>query len=458
MNVTIRVPEAFDDFIFDWDYERYLCVGGYGSGKSYQAVIKIVLKLFQEKRKALVLREYYESMRESCFDLFSEVLDAMSMLAADDEPYCKTKVVRRRAPMQFKFPNGSRIIFKGMDSTDKVKSINGVSIVWMEEANEIKYSGWKEIQGRIRTPDQSMHFILTCNPVGKESWIYTHFFTTIDDRGKETVIMPEEKFYGSKGIICRGTYYHHSTVDDNPWAPKEYIKRLDAMKNYDYSLYVVARFGKFGATGRRVLPQFQVARDPKVFKYAIDKLGPANMYFGMDFGFETSYNAVLCMSVDPERQILYIWDEVYINQVTDDVMANLPEMRKVGDKVKAIREEGVLDKLIIADNEDPKAVRFYYNQGYPIRSCHNKFQGSRLSNTRKMKRFTKIVCSPKCKNTIRELKYLTYKVDRNGNTIYDQFTIDPHTFSAAWYGLEQVELVDLKKQKWNSKDGKGRVA
>ena len=38
-----------------------------------------------------------------------------------------------------------------------------------------------------------------------------------------------------------------------------------------------------------------------------------------------------------------------------------------------------------------------------------KYIGSRLQNTKKMKRFNKIVCSPRCKNTIRELKDLTYK-------------------------------------------------
>ena len=45
-----------------------------------------------------------------------------------------------------------------------------------------------------------------------------------------------------------------------------------------------------------------------------------------------------------------------------------------------------------------------------------------------MKRFNKIVCSPRCKNTIRELKDLTYKKDTKGNAIYDEFNIDAHTF------------------------------
>ena len=76
-----------------------------------------------------------------------------------------------------------------------------------------------------------------------------------------------------------------------------------------------------------------------------------------------------------------------------------------------------------------------------------------MSNTRKIKRFRKIFISPKCKNTIRELKDLTYKKDAKGNVIYDQFNIDPHTFSAIWYALDTVTVADPKEKHFNSKAG-----
>ena len=57
MKIVKQVAPAFEDFLFDWDYERYLLIGGYGSGKSYQVAFKIILKLLEEKRTALVIRE-----------------------------------------------------------------------------------------------------------------------------------------------------------------------------------------------------------------------------------------------------------------------------------------------------------------------------------------------------------------------------------------------------------------
>lgn len=454
MKVTKAVSPAFEDYIFDWDYETYLTIGGYGSGKSYHNAFKIILKLLEEKRKALVVREVYDTIQESCYDLFVEILSEMNMFTDDYNMWRKkkTKVLGLKSPLRFKFPNGSQIIFRGMDKPTKVKSINGVSIVWLEECSEIKYDGYKELLGRIRTPNVSMHFILSCNPVGRENWIYQHFFKHTDDNGETKVILDESKFYEKKVIVKNGVYYHHSTVDDNPWAPWQYIKRLDQLKDYDYPLYLVARFGMFGPTGTRVLPQFKIAKNPEQFKKAIQKIGYENHYFGFDFGFEESFNAVVSMAVDLKNSILYIYDEIYMNHITDPEFANQPEMQRLRRKLNDLNNAGY-NKMLIADNEDPKAIAYYKQNGFKIRACRNKFAGSRLSNTRKVKRFKKIVVSPKCKNTIRELKDLTYKKDSKGNVIYDQFNIDPHTFSAIWYALDTVTVADLKDRKFNSKAG-----
>ena len=449
-----QVPEHFEEFVFDWDYETYLLLGGYGSGKSYQIAFKIILKLFEEKRKVLVVRQVFDTIKESCYSLFCEILDDMELLTEDRYIFKKkpNKVLACKSPLGFKFPNGSEIIFKGLDNTEKVKSINGVSIVWIEECSEIKFSSYEELQGRIRTPKLSMHFILSCNPVGFENWVYRHFFVHLDDKGKETVILNPDELYEKRCIIKNGIYYHHSVPTDNPWLPWQYLKRLDRIKNYDRQLYGVARWGKFGAAGTRVLPQIKVAENPKAFKRHIDELGPENMYFGFDFGFEESFNAVVCMSLDTKKSVLYIWDEIYRNQITDDKFAQLPKMQKLRERIEYYNRQGY-NKTIVADNEDPKAISYYRQSGFTIRGCRNKFAGSRLSNTRKIKRIESIVISPKCQNTIRELRWLTYKKDAKGNVIYDEFNIDPHTFSAIWYALDMVTIADFKGREYYSKAG-----
>lgn len=409
--------------------------GGYGSSKSYHIALKIILKLLKEKRKALVVREVYETIRESCFDLFEEIMDDMGILAPEGTRKSDTQIISKSSPMSFVFPNGSKIIFKGMDKPRKLKSINGISIIWVEEASEMKYEGFKELLGRLRHPTLSLHIILSWNPVGEDNWTFSHFFI---DRDNDIVKMKPETVYKKKTVVRKNIYYHHSVPADNLYLPKSYLQELQDIQEYDPDLYRVAWLGRYGINGMKVLPQ--LVRLPE--KDVINQIAviPEEYHFtGMDFGFETSYNAVVRCAVDDDNKILYVYDEYYKNKMTDNETA------------EELAELGYKDELITADSEDPKAIRYYNLSGFWMRPCH-KYAGSRVGNTRKVKRFKAIVINSRCKNVWRELKNLTYKKDANGVVYYDQFNIDPHTFSAIWYALDTYDVADVKYTN-NSKKG-----
>jgi len=444
VDIEVTVTDAFSNLVEDWEYPQYLVIGGYGSGKSYHVALKLILLLLAEKRRVLVVREVFDTIYESAYNLFREIVSEMGLLDGTQDKCLPKGIIFRKAPMTIRFPNGSEILFKGLDRPEKIKSINDISIVWIEEATEIKYAAYKELLGRVRAHDKSLHFILSCNPIGKENWVYQHFFKRIDDTGKETTIVDEEILYKRKEIVKNNVYYHHSTSVDNPFLPKQYLDTLDDLANYDYPLYQVARLGRFGATGTRVLPQLQIAKTS--LEDVPYTLGERNIYFGFDFGFEESYNAVLTLGVDLPNRTLYILDEIYQNKITDDLFAQTEKMQALKKYIDRLNTEGH-NRIIVADNEDPKAIQYYRQSGFAIRACRNKFAGSRLSNTRKIKRFKHIIVAEHCVNTIRELKDLTYKKDTKGNIIYDDFNIDPHTFSAIWYALDTVSVADVKERK-----------
>lgn len=327
-----------------------------------------------------------------------------------------------------------------MDKPGKLKSINGITIVWLEEASEIKYAGYKELKGRLRHPTLSMHFILSTNPVGTENWVYQHFFKQTNDDGSVRVILDDQRLYKKHTIVKNGVYYHHSVVDDNYFVPKSYVRTLDEMQLYDPDLYRVARLGQFGLNGIRVLPQFSVASSHAEIMRAVNSIPSRFKFTGFDFGFETSYNAVVRMAVDDKEKVLYLYWEYYKNHMTDDKTA------------AELKDLGLQGEQIIADCEDPKAIQYFRQMGFTIRGCH-KWAGSRLANTKKIKRFKKIICSPKCINTIRELSTLTYAKDQKDNLIYDEFNIDAHTFSAIWYALDNYTVADIKDESRNSRKG-----
>jgi phage terminase large subunit len=411
-----EVNPHFENFLFDWTQKFYFLVGGYGSSKSYHVALKLILKLLEEKRTALVVREVYDTHRDSTFSLLEEIIVDLEL---DHKIRCGS------SPMQIRFPNGSKIIFKGMDKPAKLKSINNVSIVWIEECSEVKYEGFKELLGRLRHPTLKLHMILSTNPVSKGNWSYKHFFK---DDANDFFMLDDEQLYKDKTIILNNTYYHHSTADDNLFLPESYIEQLEDLKTHDPDLHRIARKGQFGVNGKLVLPQFEMWEHESVVD-AIKSISNPIEANGMDFGFVESYNALVRMMIDHDKKYLYIFWEYYKNQSTDD---------KTAEDLKDLK-----DIIIKADSAEPKTIKYFKQQGFRMRAA-KKFQGSRLQYTKKVKRFRKIICSKNCPNTLRELKDLTFAVDREGNIIEDEFNIDPHTFSAIWYGLDKYEVSNLK--------------
>lgn len=417
MEVLKEVNPHFEDFLFDWDHKFYFLVGGYGSSKSYHIALKIILKLLQEKRTCLVVRDVYDTIRDSCFSLFTEICTDMNL---------ERQVRFTNSPMQMRFPNGSKILFRGLDKPGKLKSINNISLVWIEECSEIKYAGFKELLGRLRHPTLRLHMLLSTNPVSRSNWTYKHFFKAqgLDDH----------ELYKKRVIKKGNIYYHHSVADDNLFLPTEYIDQLDDLENYDADLYRVARLGQFGVNGLLVLPQFEVQPHAQVMQ-AVERIPRKYKRVGMDFGFESSYNAVLRMAIDHENKWLYIYWEYYRNHMTDDETADaLSEFVETRERIKA-------------DSAEPKAIKYYQKRGFNMVATHKSNGGtrhSRLDNTRKMKRFRRIICSDHCRHCIDELRELTYAVDRDNEIIPDEFNIDPHTFSAMWYGLDDYDVADLK--------------
>lgn len=420
MHIVKAINPHFHEFVFDWRSKFYFLVGGYGSSKSYHVALKIITKLLCERRTCLVVREVYDTIRESCFALLIGICASMNLDGI---------IKFTRSPMQMMFPNGSRIIFRGLDKPEKLKSIVDISLIWCEEASEIKYDGFKELLGRLRHPTLKLHVILSTNPVAYSNWTFNHFFTLkhVDDN----------ELYRRRVLRVGDTFYHHSLADDNLFRPPDYLATLEEMQRYDPDRYRIARLGRFGINGVRVLPQFEQKPHAEVMQ-AVEQIPRKFKFTGMDFGFVVSYNALIRVAVDDVNKWLYVYFEWYRRGLTDDETADILE--RLG--LRTGRE------VIRADSAEPKAIAYFRKRGFNMIAARKWSDGTRharLDNTRKVKRFKRIIVSDACPNAIRELGELTYAVDKNGVVIEDEFAIDPHTFSAIWYALDSYDVTDVKR-------------
>ena len=152
------------------DKRRYLVLyGGAGSGKSVFAAQKILVRMLTEQpHRFLVVRKVARTLRFSVFSLFQDMIAQWNLT-----PLFKIN----KSDMTITCINGNQIIFAGLDDVEKLKSIAGVTGIWIEEASELEERDFHQLDLRLRGPTKHYkQIILTFNPISALHWLKKVFF------------------------------------------------------------------------------------------------------------------------------------------------------------------------------------------------------------------------------------------------------------------------------------------
>lgn len=205
----------WDDFDnYSRRYEVYY--GGAGSGKSWFVAMKIIYKLLTSKRRCLIVRKFGTSIRQSTWALFSHILKEWELFC-----YCEVK----ESYLLMKLPNGSELIFTGLDDVEKVKSILDISDIVCEEATELQESDYNQLNLRLRAKTPYNQLIVMFNPVSKLNWVYPKFFQSIID--------------------VSTTLIHKTTYIDNDFLQDDYRKTVEEYKTSNPLYWRVYGLGEF---------------------------------------------------------------------------------------------------------------------------------------------------------------------------------------------------------------------
>ena len=157
--------------------------------------------------------------------------------------------------MTISFDNGSVILFSGLDDVEKLKSIYGITGIWLEEASELLESDFNQLDIRLR--DESPYYqqiIISFNPIRATHWLKKRFFDRDDPRAVT----------------------HRSTYLDNRFLPEQAIKTLEAFRDTDEYYYQVYALGQWGVTGKTVFNGREVSerlalleREPRIVKQGL---------------------------------------------------------------------------------------------------------------------------------------------------------------------------------------------
>jgi phage terminase large subunit len=202
---------------------RYLILyGGAGSGKSVFAAQKTVVRILSERpHKILVVRKVAKTLRQSCFAEIQSIISQWGL----SEYFTVNKT-----DMEISCRNGNRIIFAGLDDVEKLKSIQGITSIWEEEASELEQADHIQLDLRLR--GRTKHYkqiIQSFNPVSITHWL------------RDTIDQDQ-------------TTAHRSTYKDNRFIDAEYIRLIESFKITDEYYYTVYGLGEWGVTGKTIFP------------------------------------------------------------------------------------------------------------------------------------------------------------------------------------------------------------
>jgi len=388
------------------NYRYNVFYGGSSSGKSFFVATKIVLDLLQHKKKLLVVRQTFSSVKES---VFTEIVSALERMEVLD------LVKISKTTLKITFPNNSEIIFKGADDESKLLSISGIDTCWIEEASELTKELFNQLELRLRGQGHKKQFYLTFNPISSLHWLKSEFFD-----------MPK-----NDSVVC------HSTYLDNAHLDAETIATLEDMKIRNPQKYEVYALGKWGSTGKKVFTNY------KVEEFEVNEIVKSNHLiksaFGMDFGYVADASTLICSLVDLENRKLYVFDEMYEHGLLNNELA------------ERIIEMGYSKEKIVADSAEQKSIAEIKSYGVPRIKAAKKGAGSIMSGIQFIQQFD-VIIHPTCKHTIDEFENYSFKKDKTTgqylNAPVDNYNhcIDPIRYSLEEHKHDKkVKVLNLGK-------------
>lgn len=141
MQLKIEVPKEFKVlFNLDSDLRHIVLYGGRASGKSTSVALSLLVLGMNKKLRILCTREVQNSIADSVHKLLSDLISKYKLNTWE----VQKDIIRNKQ-------TGSEIFFKGLhNNSQSIKSIEGIDIVWIEEAQSVSADSINTLVPTIR--------------------------------------------------------------------------------------------------------------------------------------------------------------------------------------------------------------------------------------------------------------------------------------------------------------------
>jgi hypothetical protein len=201
MASAIEFPDKLQ-FLFE--PSRYKCGwGGRGSSKSWSFARALLIIGATRQLRVLCAREFQNSIKESVHKLLADQIDGLGLGHHYD---VQQTTIRGK--------NGTEFIFEGLRlNVTKIKSMEGIDVAWVEEAQTVSKDSWDLL-------------IPTIRKAGSEIWVTFNPDLEEDDTYQRFVVHPPP----SARVV-------QVNWQDNPWFPDPLRDEMEHLKAIDLDAY-----------------------------------------------------------------------------------------------------------------------------------------------------------------------------------------------------------------------------
>lgn len=384
MEKTIEIPQEYKELFQPW-WREAAVYGGRYSLKSHTVARFLLIRARERKTRVGCFREFQNSISESSHQLLSDLIKLYDLrdFAVTD------KSITNRI-------TGSDFIFKGLwNNEQSIKSIEGIDIAWVEEAQTISTSSLEVLTPTVRK--EGSQIVYTYNRLLEDDPVHTRL--VIEGRPNTLVINANYDIALKYGMM-----------------PEVVRLEIEDDKEKRPSLYKHKWLGEPNSSERKIYKDWaiveEVPHEARLVRHAVD------------FGYSNDPTAIVSIYYYNGG---YIVDEITFrkglsNKMISDTLLNLG------------------DALVIADAAEPKSIDEIASYGVTILPCE-KGAGSVNAGIQFVQK-QRISLTKRSLNILKEYKSYLWEVDKDGRILNEPEHTFSHSMDAIRYGLNSIKTGD----------------